>query len=240
MSDKLIAPHEERTELEEGFRTLRTNLFLKVESGDRCFLVTSGLPREGKTSTAIGLARCLSCMRRVLLVDADFRQPQLHKRFQISNDRGLSDCSQTQTGAEISQSIQTIDGLSVICSGPSLVDPQDFFISRPFKRALEYMLAHYDIVLFDSSPVLTVADGLLLASIVDGVIMVLRAGVVTRAEALNAVKRIQSVGGRLLGGFLIGFPQERSCGPYGSQYDMEVQEESVPSFVFDGKFECSR
>jgi Mrp family chromosome partitioning ATPase len=176
-------------------------------------------------------------MRRVLLVDADLRQPQLHKWFQIGNDKGLSDFSQTQDDAAM---IQSIDGMSVICSGPPLADPQDFFISRPFERALAYMLAHYDIVLFDSSPVLTVADGLLLASMVDGVIMVLRAGVITRAEALDAARRIQSVGGQLLGTFLTGFPQERSYGPYGSQYDVEAREKSAPPVVHNAMFECSR
>jgi protein-tyrosine kinase len=237
MHDKLLHPREEQMELEEGFRTLRTNLLLRVKTGQRCFLVTSGLPKEGKTSTVVGLARCLSRMRRVLLVDADLRQPQLHNWFRIGNDRGLSDCTHLQNDSAM---IQSIDGMSVICSGPPLIDPQDFFVSRSFERALAYMLAHFDIVLFDSSPVLTVADGLLLASMVDGVVMVLRSGVITPAAALEAARKIQSAGGQLLGSVLTGFPQQRPYNSYGPHYGVETQEELVPTAVHNVTFECSR
>ena len=213
MSYKLLGQREEQKELEEAFRTLRTNLLLRIKAGQRCFLVTSALPAEGKTSTAVALARCLAGMRKVLLVDADLRRPQLHNWFAISNDRGLSDCSLLQSDAAM---VQSVAGISVIPGGSSLVDVQEFFTSPSFQRALVYMRANYDIILFDSPPILSVPDGLVLASMVDGVIMVLRAGVITQTEALDSVRRLESVGGQLLGFVLTGCRrdrQRRSCGP---------------------------
>ena len=214
MSEKLLGHCEEPRRLAEVFRTLRTNLLSRIKAGQCCFLVTSALAGEGKTSTAVGLARCLAGMRRVLLVDADLRSPQLHHWFEISNHHGLSDCSQFKNEAEI---VHSVDGVSVVPAGSSTVDPQEFFMSPVFERALTYMRANYDIILFDSPPVLAVADAPLLASMVDGVIMVLRAGAPTQAEAIESVKRMESVGGQLIGCVLTGSTADSQLRSYGRE-----------------------
>lgn len=204
MSRVVPPSHEQERELEESFRTLQTKVLLSVKAGQRCFLLTSCLPGEGKTSVAVVLARSMGYSYKVLLVEADLRRPQLHNWFKIRNEDGVTD---------IYHRAQSSVGISVMPSGTSITDPQHFFLSPAFEQLLLHVRADYDIVLFDAPPVLAVPDALLLASRMDGVIMVLRAGAVTQAEAEEAAKRVRSVGGKLIGCVLIGCQrdlQERS------------------------------
>jgi capsular exopolysaccharide synthesis family protein len=237
MSSEMPSHHEEVQELEESFRTLRTKVLLKVREGQRCFLLTSALPGEGKTSLAVVLARSMGYMHRVLLVEADLRRPQLHNWFKIRNEHGVSDLYRPQDVATISQSSV---GISVIPGGKSFIDPQEFFISPAFEQFLLHVRENYDVVLFDAPPVLAVADALLLASRVDGVIMVLRAGAVTQAEAREAAKRIRSVGGKLIGCVLTGCGQEMRDHPYVSDYYLKRPKPAIKpkrkSFFEGGKW----
>ncbi len=117
--------------------------------------------------------------RRVLLVDADLRNPSVHKVFHMENGEGLRERLLTETydlTAASSGGDLPFGGLSIITAGEEVPNPSELLESRRMERFLAYARAHYDIVIIDSPPVLAVSDALVLSPLVDGIVVVLRSG----------------------------------------------------------------
>jgi capsular exopolysaccharide synthesis family protein len=190
-------PHT--SHFDEAFRTLRSNLLLRVSAEVRSILVASATPGEGKSTIAANLAWSLAALqKRVLLIDADLRRPSMHRLFHLLNTHGLVDVLRKERTAE-SIWHQTTEGPIVLSSGARADDPQALFESGEFDTLLSMARSQFDFVLIDSAPLLAVADTTLIVPRVDGVVVVMKYASVSEAEAGIAFDRLRAARGKILG-----------------------------------------
>jgi capsular exopolysaccharide synthesis family protein len=217
-------------EIAQSYENLLTSLEL-MSSGRplKSLLVTGTQPEDGTTTVAVNLALTAALAgKKVLVLDANFRTPQLHQIFQVENQRGLADVlTRGALSHEVAQTVPISvaeDGpqgrLTVIASGGTVSASALTAIRTPeFAKALQTLVADYDLALVDTSPVLTAGDTLLFAAAVDGAILVLSAGTTAEQDAALAKERIRQAGGNVLGVVLNRF-DEKSHGsslyPYSS------------------------
>ena len=204
----------------EAYRVLRTNLqFSALDKPLATLVCTSAAPSEGKSTTISNLAAVMAQSdRRVILVDADLRRPSLHKLLKLPNNVGLS-TALLDKGRDPEVYLQTTDvpNLRVMTTGPIPPNPAEMLNSARMHEMIEVLKGEADVVLFDTPPVLAVADTSILASQVDGTLLVVWAGK-TRGELLTqAVERLQSLGIQPLGVVLNKLTQRKS-GYYYSNY----------------------
>ncbi|MBI3987183.1 MAG: polysaccharide biosynthesis tyrosine autokinase [Lentisphaerae bacterium] len=185
----------------EAYRMVRRSVRLAgVDKPVRSLVVTSPMAGEGKTTTAANLA--ISIVRegrKVLLMDTDLRKPSLHKKFGLSNEKGLTDV--LTENLDLAAAIQStgIDGLSVLPSGPVPPDPGHLIESDKLKQLLQTLCARHDTVILDSPPVLACEDALVLAGIADATISVLESGRETRRALAIECEHFNREGMKLLG-----------------------------------------
>lgn len=202
------------TPVAEEYRSLRTALLLSSAQGPpRSVVVTSMTPEEGKTSTALNLAVALAQSGRpVVLVDADLRRPRIHKALGLGNEVGLSTYLTGASGPEVLQQT-AVPQLRVVPAGPLPPNPQELLSSRAMAELARTLAPNGEVVIFDSPPVLTVADARLLAKLADGTILVARSKKVTCDELRAGVKLLRDIDARVLGVVLNRFDARR--GGYG-------------------------
>jgi capsular exopolysaccharide synthesis family protein len=166
-------------------------------------LITSSLPSEGKTTTATNTAISLAQTgAKVLIIDADMRRPRLHSVFNIENGDGLSTILSTEmTEAEILKVVKQDEGtkLNLLTSGPIPPNPAELIGSEQMANLLKLLSAHFTHVVVDSPPITSFTDGVLIASMVDGVILVVHAGKSSRQVVRRARQLLQDVGAKIFG-----------------------------------------
>jgi capsular exopolysaccharide synthesis family protein len=229
MESPTTAPDRTR-EFEESFRTLRTNVLLRATAGDKTFLISSARPREGKSTIAAILSRFLAASGRdVLLIDADARRPRLHEIFHVVNGVGFMDLLQDSSAAVTGAVHKIGSQFHLLTSGKSTRDPQQLFLGAALAQRLAEFTKAYDLVLIDSPPILAVADAVLLAPKVDGVLLVFRAGEVTGSEVKLAAERLSTVSARVLGCVLNNASELNGFGyhPYAQEYLERMTERAV-------------
>ena len=185
-SGKLVLNAELEPSSVEQYRRLAARLHLdQAQHGTKLVMVTSAIVGEGKTLTATNLALTLSesYRKRVLLVDGDLRRPGIHDMFAIPNFTGLSDAIRSTDERKVSV-IHLTEHLSVLTAGRPDSDPMGVLASEKMQRVLGDAAAAFDWVIIDTPPVALLSDAHLLASLVDTVILVVRAGV-TPLEAIR-------------------------------------------------------
>ncbi len=199
---QLITVAEPRSPISEAYRTLRTNLeFASLDQELRTLVVTSAGVGEGKSTTLANLAVVSAqAGRRVLLVDADLRRPRLHDIFGLSNTSGLTTAMMDETALASPPLQQTgIDGLSVLTCGQLPPNPAELMSSRRMEEVIAALTERADQVFFDTPPVVAVTDAAVLATKVDGVLLVISAGKTRRESAHAAVQRLEQINARLVG-----------------------------------------
>ena len=208
MSDKLnelITITESRSPISEAYRTLRTNLdFAGLDRALKTLVITSAGVSEGKSTTLANLAIVSAqAGRRVILVDADLRRPTIHKVFGLANDTGLTTMMMDDAALASPPLVKTdVAGLSVLTSGPLPPNPAEVMGSRRMEEIIAALAERADQVLFDTPPVVAVTDAAVLATTVDGVVLVVSAGHTRRDHARTAVQRLQQINARLVGAVL--------------------------------------
>lgn len=214
-TDNLITVKHPRSPVAEAYRVLRTNLrFSGIENPSGALLVTSAGPGEGKTTTAGNLAVAMAqAGRKVVLVDTDLRRPYVHNLFGLSNDVGLSNLF-LDNSSTVDSVIQptAVDGLRVITSGQLPPNPAEVLDSKRMNEVVEALRNRSDMVIFDSPPVLAVADASILGSRCSGAILVVDSGR-SRTEAIRrGADTLRQANVKLLGVVLNKLTTSRSLG----------------------------
>jgi capsular exopolysaccharide synthesis family protein len=203
----------------EAFRKLRTNLqFLAVDNPPRVIALTSSVPSEGKSTTAINIALALAeAEHNVLLVDGDMRRPVLHKYLDLVQQVGFSTVLSGR--ASLTEALQKtrFPGLTVLTSGPVPPNPSELLGSLATKKLLSELRAEFDYVIVDSTPLLAVTDAALLAAGADGVLIMSRFGQTKRDQLAHAVGNLEDVAAPLLGAVFTMMPT-RGSGAYSYNY----------------------
>ena len=191
-----------RSPVAESYRMLRTNIeFTSVDTPLRTLLVTSSLPQEGKTTTSGNLAVVFSqAGYKVLLVDCDLRKPGIHGLFRLQNQTGLTTLFRDDTATVKSVAQDTeLEKLSIVTSGPLPPNPAELLGSRRWQAILESLKAEADLVIIDSPPLQAVTDAALVATGVDGTVLVIRARRTRRGAVRQGRDALARGGGKILG-----------------------------------------
>jgi succinoglycan biosynthesis transport protein ExoP len=226
-TDRLITITKPRAPISEAFRVLRTAIqFSSVDEPDRIILVTSAIPEEGKSLTSANLAVVMAqAGNNVLLVDADLRRPSMHQFFDLPNRRGLTslllEFSRSSDEKEIHNSmIDTIQatrvgGLQILSCGPLPPNPSELLGSAKMRQLLDVLASQFDIVILDSPPVLSVTDAVVLGSLADSTIMVVRSGMSRKDNVKHASERLREVNINVIGCVINALsPKTRGYGAY--------------------------
>lgn len=226
---RLISHFSPPSTISEAYRSLRTNLLFSQTGDHRVILVSSATVKEGKSTVAANLAVVVAQQgARVLLIDADMRKPMQHHTFGLKRDPGLSECLLGQFSWQdatkrfsdvmlgdmgIDQALFTpgLDQLDVLTCGRVSANPPDLLAAPAMDKILEEVRQEYDMVLIDMPPMLHTTDATILASKVDGVLLVYHIGSVVRGALKRVKSNIESVGGRVLGVVLNGVRGELSA-----------------------------
>ncbi|MEI6330505.1 MAG: polysaccharide biosynthesis tyrosine autokinase [Pseudanabaena sp. ELA645] len=218
-----------------SFEIIHTNLnFSLPDQNLQVVLVTSATSGEGKSFTAANLATVMAARgMRVLLVDADMRRPRQHKIWKQLNIKGLSDIVVNQTYLE-EAILQPLPNLDLLTAGTSPPNPATLLDSQSMEDLIKTARNNYDFVIIDSSPLMAVADPLIISKSVDGILLVVRLGQVHSQEVVMAKSLLDQSKVPILGMMLNGISEQNSYGGYyyyGRDYylDQEVIAESSSS-----------
>jgi succinoglycan biosynthesis transport protein ExoP len=206
---------------QEAFRNLFTSIrFLNSDQPLRSIALTSSVPAEGKTLVNVLLAKTLSEMgQRVLLIDADLRKPQMHVRLGLNNLSGLSNVltEDDQTWRDAVQAVPGYDNWSVLTAGRRPPDPTRLLSSNRMRSLVNELeqSGQFDLVLFDTPPVLGLADAALVAEHCDGLMLLVSLDRVDRSLPKESLSRIRSSGAPLLGIITNALKPKKQSAAYG-------------------------
>jgi len=220
-NDPVLTPRAAKQRRAEAVRQLRTNLrFVDAASPVRVLVVTSSVESEGKSSTATNLAQSFAeAGRSVLLIDADLREPRVHRYLELERAAGLT--SVLIGEAELSQVVQEWgpDGLNVLTSGQLPPNPSELLGSAAMERLVHQARSAYDLVILDTPPLLPVTDAAVTSVLADGVVLLVQHGRTHRDQVARSVEALRSVDARILGTVLSMVPvprREKQSAYYGS------------------------
>lgn len=231
----LLSDMEKRSPSAEAYAHLRTSILLSTAGRPpKTLLITSSMPAEGKTTTAVNTAISLAQTgARVLALDADMRRPRLHSIFNLSNDNGLSALlSSDLSHSDINAAIQCEEksGLYVLTAGPIPPNPAELIGSDQMLKLISMLTPDFTHVVIDSPPIAAFTDGVLIASMVDGVLLVVQSGKSSRKIVTRARRLLVDVGARIIGVVLNRVePIGSSSYSYGGYYQYYHSESETPA-----------
>ncbi|MEI2436139.1 CpsD/CapB family tyrosine-protein kinase [Priestia megaterium] len=201
---RLLAHNSPKDPVAEQYRTIRTNIqFSGADQEIKSIVLTSTGPGEGKSTTASNLATVYAQQGlRVLLIDADLRKPTAHYTFRLENHVGLTNVLTKQS--TLGQAVQgtEVPELFLLTSGPIPPNPAELLASNNMTELLKEMKEQFDMVIFDTPPVLAVADAQILANQVEGSILVVSSGRTDKEAAVKAKELLLKANAKLLGAVL--------------------------------------
>ncbi|MFN7250043.1 MAG: CpsD/CapB family tyrosine-protein kinase [Anaerobacillus sp.] len=185
----------------EEYRTIRTNIqFTLDEKQYKSILLTSPSKEEGKSTTVANLAVSMAQQKqKVLVIDADLRNPRIHSIFKLDNSVGLTSLLTSKNWLESAIKKINIGNLDILTSGPIQNNPAELLGSKEFQELLQPLFKMYDVILIDSPPVLDVTDTKLIANQCDSVVLVLKEGKSKIEKAIEAKKVLKFAKAKLIG-----------------------------------------
>ena len=185
----------------EDYRTVRTSiLFSHAGNSPKTIVFTSAFPQEGKTSTITNTAISFGQLeKKVLLIDADLRKPRLHKIFEARNRIGLSSCLIGISSVENAIQETSVENLWLLPSGLHPPNPAELINSQKMKELLDDVKKDFDTIFIDAPPVLAVIDPVIIASLVDAVVLILKEGKTSRKPLMKAVKELSKAQANIIG-----------------------------------------
>jgi capsular exopolysaccharide synthesis family protein len=201
---ELLSHLQPKSQISEAFRALRTSLLLsQAEHPPQVILMTSALPQEGKTTAAVNLAVTFAQLGdRTLLLDSDLRKPGARRALDLTVKRetGLSSyLAGVCTLDEIMIPHPTINNLTAITTGPVPPSPADLLSSHRMREAISELRRRFKFVVIDSPPIMAATDGVIVSSLADGVILVVRSGSTPKEAFTRSRDLLVNVKSRLLG-----------------------------------------
>lgn len=205
-SRKLVASFDPKAPVSEQFRTIRTNIeFSGVDEQIQVIMVTSSGPMEGKSTTTANLAVVFAQQdKKVLLVDADLRKPTVHYTFNQLNNFGLTSVLSGQVQLKAAANVTDVPNLSVLTSGPIPPNPAELLGSKSMAKFIKEARENYDVILFDTPPILAVTDAQVLGTQCDGSVLVVFSGKTELEHAKKAKELLEATKSKLLGAVLNG------------------------------------
>ncbi|MEH7134978.1 CpsD/CapB family tyrosine-protein kinase [Priestia megaterium] len=201
---RLLAHNSPKDPVAEQYRTIRTNIqFSGADQEIKSIVLTSTGPGEGKSTTASNLATVYAQQGlRVLLIDADLRKPTAHYTFRLENHVGLTNVLTKQS--TLGQAVQgtEVPELFLLTSGPIPPNPAELLASNNMTELLKEMNEQFDMAIFDTPPVLAVADAQILANQVEGSILVVSSGKTDKEAAIKAKELLLKANAKVLGAVL--------------------------------------
>nr|NIW80854.1 polysaccharide biosynthesis tyrosine autokinase [Calditrichia bacterium] len=213
---RLVTHLDPKSPVSEAYRTLRTNIqFQKMKNRDQTILVTSSAPKEGKSTTIANVAITMAQMgSKTLLVDTDLRRPVIHSIFNLKKDKGITNYLIGKLTFEEVVKPTFIENLFCVTSGPLPPNPSEMLSSGQMDEFIRTAQENFDLVLFDSPPIIAVTDAAILGSKVDGTLLVIRAHQ-TQKEAVQRAKTLMdNVQAGILGCLLNSVNIDRAYGSY--------------------------
>lgn len=213
----LITLTDPRSPVSEAYRTLRTNLsFYSLDNPIRSLVVTSPAADEGKNQLVANLAVTMAQSgRRTVLVDCDLRRPSLHSFFDLESEPGLTDRLLSEVD-ELPLQQTSVENLFLLASGPKPPNPADMLGTKKIDEIIATLVEQFDIVLFDTPPVIAVTDAAVLGVKVDGALLVINAGKTRRDQAERAKELLEKARVRIIGAALTNAPRDSGgAGYYG-------------------------
>ncbi len=197
----ILSNLDQKSGLAEAYRNIRSAILLgRAGTQPRTMVITSAVPREGKTTTCLNVAISFAqAGSRVLMVDADMRRGELHKFFGLEGGRGLADLLMGQTKPETVVQRTGIPNLDLIATGPFPANPSEITLRPEMQSFLEYAKRNYDYIFFDCPPVMAVSESAILAAIAEAVVMVVWAGRTSRKLAQLTTQVLRERGANIVG-----------------------------------------
>ncbi len=214
---RLVTHFDPKSPVSEAYRTLRTNIqFKNKKTKQHVVLVTSSAPKEGKSTTVANLAITMAQMgNKTVLIDGDLRRPVIHSIFNMKKDEGIT--NYLIGSSDLNNVIKTtfVDNLSIIPSGPLPPNPSELLGSEEMKGLIEKLRNRFEIILFDSPPVIAVTDAAILSTMVDGVVLVIKAHQTHREAIKRAKNLLDNAEAKIFGSLLNSVKIEKT---YGTNY----------------------
>lgn len=199
----------------EAYRRLRVNLMSADKEQPLCaILVAAAGPSKDKPQVVANLAVAYAKVgQRVIVVDCDLRHPAHHALFNVSSAEGVTTALKNPD-ADLPLQATELPGLTVLPAGPNVDVPSDLLASPAMARLVRRLATEADVVLFDAPPVTVATDAAELATVVDGVLLTVTAGVTKRDEAQRAKELLEQVGARVVGAALVNVAAEAAVREY--------------------------
>jgi len=198
---ELVNFHYPQISLSEDYRTIRTSLLLShAGNPPKVIVFTSAMSKEGKSSTVANMAVSFAQLEeRVLVIDADMRKPRIHKIFDVDNSAGLSGYLAGKTFIRNAIQKSSIDNVWILPAGLIPPNPAELLNSKKMKELIDVVKKGYDIILIDSPPVLAVVDSVIVSTLADGTVFIVKTGNTTYKMLSNAIEELNKANAKVLG-----------------------------------------
>lgn len=208
----ILQPKEKKKYIrddDEAYRQLRTNIeFSSISSEIKVLVVSSADSAEGKTTTVVNLAKVMAASKkRVLVIDADLRVPDIHKVYNLSKRVGLTNAL-LEYGTEDFDLLKYIhlvkvpngiNSLSVMTAGPSVPNPLEVLSSKRFVELMHYLREQFDFIVLDSAPILPVSDAISIGQVTDGLLFCFASEQSHKERAKQALLQLERTGVKVIG-----------------------------------------